>query len=265
MRKRLLIICSMFLILSCCDKYEKLIEKLGYTYDSAQDIYVSKVNSWQRKMGYSYLIDYISTPVGMVIECEPVDFISNGRSYMIELWKGQYDLSTGAEIGIYTKTDPGSKTWKCGGNSEMLEMSYSLKKTVHEVFNRKGTHWWLTGFKPGEFANPEELTMDISINFNNHPEWKDPFKNRLVALGYDDREIIVNENTVKFVFNIPKTRQPEPLVRYKTQYQESNKKFVDEYNKAKVEAHVTDSSPCSIEKIVEKSPDLILHIFKQNP
>ena len=84
---------------------------------------------------------------------------------MIELWKGQYDLSTGSEIGIYKKSNPDAKAWDCGDNSEMLKMSYSLKKKGKEIFSRNGTHWWLTGFKPGEFSNPERFDHGYKHRF----------------------------------------------------------------------------------------------------
>ena len=45
----------------------------GFEYDSAQDIYVSDVNAWQRQVGYHVVIDEISAvPAGMVIDCEPI-------------------------------------------------------------------------------------------------------------------------------------------------------------------------------------------------
>jgi hypothetical protein len=263
MRNRLIIIFSLLLISSCCRNIKEAVDTAGYTYDSRQDIYVSKLDPWQRRMGYSAIFDLASTPVGMVIDCEPVIFDSLGKTYMIELWKGQYDLSTGAEIGIYSKSESALKTWDCGGNAEMLDMSYSLKKNGIEVFNRDGKHWWLTGFKPGEFSNPEELTMDITIKFDNHPEWKIKFKNKLIALGYDNNKIDVNGNTIKFTFNIPKSKQPNAILLNRSQHQAENKSLVEQYNKAKSEASVTDSSPCSIAKILEKNSKLIIsHIFK---
>jgi hypothetical protein len=96
MRKGILIICSLVLILACEKNFTKIMSDLGFTYDETQDIYISRVDSWQRKAGYSFLVDLSAAPVGMIIDCEPIIFDYNGQVYMIELWKGQYDLSTGA-------------------------------------------------------------------------------------------------------------------------------------------------------------------------
>ena len=40
--------------------------------------------------------------MGMIIDCEPVRFYYGGKKWLIELWKGQYGMTTGCEIGVYT-------------------------------------------------------------------------------------------------------------------------------------------------------------------
>ena len=93
---------------------------------------------------------------------------------MIGLWKGQYDLVTGAEIGVYTKAADLSildvfsgAYYDCVSNTDLLQMSYSLKKNGNTLFTRQAEHWWLTGFKLGEFSEPSELTMEINITLHN--------------------------------------------------------------------------------------------------
>ena len=47
-------------------------------------------------------IAHLAVPEGgMVFDCEPLYFSCNGKSYLLELWKGQYGMSTGAGIGFY--------------------------------------------------------------------------------------------------------------------------------------------------------------------
>lgn len=258
MRKGLIIICSLFFFLSC-NEVAKMISEAGFVYDSRQDIYVSKIDSLQRKAGYSYIIDLAAIPVGMVIDCEPVIFAYNGQTYMIELWKGQYDLSTGAEIGIYKRSPSGPLEWECGENSDMLYMTFTLKKRGNEVFRRSGTHWWLTGFKPGQFCNPADLTMDISINFSNRQGMLNPFVYAMRQLGYGN--IQINGSTVRFSFDRPKTKQPitDPLFIAETQ--RKNRLLVDTYNNLKREVNVRNNSPDSIEKMLIKMPELIAHII----
>ena len=44
----------------------------------------------------------------MVFDALPVYFDYQKKTWLIEFWKGQYGINTGAEIGIYT----GSGRWK---------------------------------------------------------------------------------------------------------------------------------------------------------
>ncbi len=38
---------------------------------------------------------------GMVIDAFPVYFNYEGRTWLVEFWKGQYGINTGGEVGIY--------------------------------------------------------------------------------------------------------------------------------------------------------------------
>jgi hypothetical protein len=231
---------------------DKIVGIAGFEYDSNQDIYKSKIDSWQRAFGYYIGIDEVSAvPFGMVIDCEPIEFISNNKTYMIELWKGQYDLSTGSEIGIYEKTgeDPlGNPIWDSAGNDDMLQMSYTLNKNGTKVFSREGKHWWLTGFKPGEFSNPSDLTMDISITFGDKSDMFEEFSGALNGLGYDYNT--GENNTVNFTFGTPKSEQPwSTNTVLNTVTQEKNYALVEAYNARKSDIGVKDNSPDSILRI----------------
>lgn len=260
MGRRILLIASTLLLLSCDDDFEEVAFKLGYTYDQTHDIYVSRVNAWQRKAGYDFVVDQAAMPAGMVIDCEPVRFVHGGMQYMIELWKGQYDLSTGSEIGIYKRAEKGPMKWKCGDDADMLLISYTLKKNGNLVFARKGVHWWLTGFKPGEFANPAELVMDVAIDFARNPGMQQPFVAELTRLGYAQPQI--EGTVVRFVFDKPKTPQPPGNPALVAATQDKNRLLVKSYNDLKAEVGVTDNSPASLEKVLKRSPGLALQIVK---
>ncbi len=259
-----MMVCFLLLVSGCGKNAAETIDHYGFQYDGQQDIYVSKIDTWQRKMGYSSFLDSSAVSSGMVIDCEPVQFEYNGKRYMIEMWKGQYDLSTGAEIGIYRKASAAAASWECGDNKDMLDMSYSLKKNGKGIFNRRGHHWWLTGFKPGEFSNPEDLTMDIAINFDSQPGMLNAFINGLKQTGYDGRQLTVDKNTIRFRFGKPKT--PQPIIDPATvaDAQKQNKSWVDMYAKAKKDAGVSDNSPASVDKMMGQMPDLFAHLLKDN-
>ena len=77
------------------------LAEAGFAYDRKEDIFYSLMDCWQREMGYCQLYDEGSSLFNMVMHCEPVRFSYAGKRWMIELWKGQYGITTGAEVGIY--------------------------------------------------------------------------------------------------------------------------------------------------------------------
>lgn len=199
------------------DELDKAIEIAGYSYDEKQDIFYSTMDPWQRDIGYCRLYDELAAPTGMIIDCEPIHFEYLGKKWLMGFWKGQYDLVTGAEIGIYTKSADlnmlgliSGAYYDCVSNNDRLKMSYTLKKNGITLFTREEKHWWLTGFKLGEFSEPSELTMDIAITLHD-VAMRDAFVSGLWNAGYHLDEFTRNGNTINFTFGIPHT--PPPITR----------------------------------------------------
>lgn len=196
------------------DELDKAVALAGYAYDPEQDIFFSIMNPWQRDIGYCRLYDEMATPMGMIIDCEPIFFSYQGKTWMIGLWKGQYDLVAGGEIGVYTRAMDfnlwgvfNGAYYDCAGNADLLPMSFTLKKNGQVLFAREDKHWWLTGFKLGEFTEPSELSMDISITLPNE-EMRAAFLSGLWDAGYSLAELTPDGLSVSFTFAAPHTAQP---------------------------------------------------------
>lgn len=248
------------------DDLDELLDDIGYSYDYIQDIFYSDINAWQRGMGYTRLYDEAAAPMSMIIDCEPIYFEYDNRSWMIELWKGQYGMTTGCEIGVYETSkyridDDYIKDtfYNCAGDKDMLKMSFVLKKNGKIIMSRKGVHWWLTGFKLGEFSHPHELTMELSISLKDSL-MRDKFIKGLKEAGYNDEEIVVVNNTVRLVFDKPKT--PQPYSRNKVLdyiMQANNKNLCEDFNE------LTKDYDNSIDKIIyvrETAPEFLTQLYK---
>lgn len=190
------------------------IRDAGFAYDRKGDVFYSLMDCWQREMGYCRLYDVGSSLFNMVMHCEPVCFTYAGKRWMIELWKGQYGITTGAEVGIYNTDQEDIRTerftgpfYSCARDSERLPMSFVLRKNGRVLMKRKGLHWWLTGFRLGEFSAPDSLSMDVRIRFPNR-EMRDAFLNALQELGYEKREYAVRGSTVLIHYTVPHSKQP---------------------------------------------------------
>lgn len=198
-------------------RFDKEISTAGYAYDEKQDIFYSTFDAWQRTYGYCRLYDELAGPIGgLVFDSEPVYFEYAGKRWLIEFWKGQYGMNFGGEIGIYNTTGPdisipglfNGTFFESISDDEMLHMAFILRKNGRMVMAREDTHWWLTGFKLGGFAEPSELSMEIWIKFND-AEMLRQFTGGLQRAGYSEKEIqITRDNVVHFEYDKPRTSQP---------------------------------------------------------
>lgn len=243
------------------DSIEKGIALAGYAYDAEQDIFYCNMNPWQRNMGYNRLYDESMSLLGMIVDCEPIYFEYNNKIWLIEFWKGQYDLNTGCEVGIYTVDKPlinipkmyKYMLYKCASDEERLTMSFTLKKNGRILFSRDEKHWWLAGFKLGEYSEPSELTMNLNITLKDDIMCN-AFIQGLMEAGYSRDEISVNGNTVGLTFDRPHT--PQPVTRTDKSdeiIQKKNKLLCDSYNDI---TKVYDKIADKMAIIKNKSPEI---------
>lgn len=197
-------ICCMSTKEKCC-LLDELIEPFGFRYIAAQDIFTSRIDALQRKFGYCSLYDKSALTFHMVFDCLPVYFNYNGRTWLIEFWKGQYGINTGGEIGIYYADDIIPKdqwnttVFQSVEDKDMAGLSFNLFRKGMGIADVGARHWWLTAFSVGRFSNPKDLYMRASISFPHH-EMAEAFAQGLENTGYCRKDICVCHNTVSFSF-----------------------------------------------------------------
>ena len=147
------------------DKTVQILNACGFEYDEKQGIYYSSVNPWQKGFGFNVIYDMSAPLAGMYYDTERIYFQYNDKDWMIQLWKGQYGATSGAEIGVYNKTDK-IMQYDCVSEDEFLEMSFDFYNQGEYVFSRgPEKHWWLTGFKIFNAGVPILIDLDITIKF----------------------------------------------------------------------------------------------------
>lgn len=189
-----------------CKKLNQLIEPFGYSYDHCQDVFGTTLHPWQRTFGYGQIYDKAAPHFQMIIDCLPVYFDYHGSTWLIELWKGQYGINTGCEVGIY-KADgivPRSKRpfeiFKAVSDDELLMMSIKLRRRGAMLACYSKLHWWLTAFKVGCFSKPKELSMSVSITFRDS-EMLNAFCDGLAQSKFPPETVYINGLTASFTFD----------------------------------------------------------------
>ncbi len=239
-----------------CEKacfLNKLLVPFGFCYEPKQDIITTTLDAWQRKFGYCSLFDYTALRFSMVFDYEPIYFYYHDRTYRIELWKGQYGINAGAEAGIYFAEGilPPEQfdraLFQSVSDQELLQMDLVLYDTGKKLYRNSGKHWWLTGFCMGKYCEPEDLAVQISIQF---PDQKmlSAFVESLARLGYQKSKIHICDLNVSFWFISPGTKQERVKHRLLASFEQwKNRNFVKLY------LRITNPFYCT--------PDRLLYLY----
>lgn len=204
-----------------CGLLNEVAVPFGYRYDPCQDVFHTTLDAWQRGFGYQHSYDCLAPYLNMVFDCEPVYFDCDGKTWLLELWKGQYGIASGAEIGIYcadkivSRSEQNRTLFHAAPDFELPVFSLTLRRTdgadSGEIADFSMPHWWLAAFSVGMFSKPEQLCADVCINFPNF-RMTYAFADELIRLGYSADELQVCNSTVCFSFDVPRTPAPCGLI-----------------------------------------------------
>lgn len=143
----------------------------GYSFSIPEVLLYAQVNAWVRDFGFCLFYDIFSyTTPFFFYETRRIKFDYDGLEWMIQIWKGNYVITNGAEIGIYSRTpEKFGSYYDCATDDQMMEMSMELYHGDDLIFSRpKQLHWWLTGFKITDELYPaDSMTMKFSIDMKD--------------------------------------------------------------------------------------------------
>ncbi len=144
---------------------------IGFNFNYEELLVYTMVDVWMRDFGFTMFYDLFcyTTPI-FFYNTRRIKFDYEGKEWMIQIWKGNYLVSNGAEVGIYNR-EPGSfgTYYDCVDDSGMMNMSMKLYHGDNLIFERpEQLHWWLTGFKVSDRLYPaNKLTLDFTIEMQS--------------------------------------------------------------------------------------------------
>lgn len=149
----------------------KGIVATGYNFNYEELLLYAQVNVWMRDFGFTFLYDlFCYTTPFFFYNTRRIKFDYDGLEWMVQIWKGNYLVSNGAEVGIYTR-EPGSigTYYDCANDEQMMNMSMKLYHGDDLLFERPDQlHWWITGFKISDTLYPARyLTLDFTIEMQS--------------------------------------------------------------------------------------------------
>lgn len=140
----------------------------GFNYNLQESLVYATLNSWMREFGFCVFYDIAanSFPLLWHYVTRRFTFEYDGLEWMIQIWKGNYLITNGAEVGVYNR-EPGSfgTYYDCATNDQLMEMSLQVYNGDELLVNQDPQmHWWINGFQMGKRRySPNKLTMKFSI------------------------------------------------------------------------------------------------------
>lgn len=152
----------------CTNRGDDGLIGTGYNYNLADMVLYTTVHSWMREFGFCLLYDAAasSMPVFFNYRTRRFKFDYDGMEWMIQIWKGNYTVANGAEVGLYCRTpEKFGSFYECANDEQMLDMEMRLYHGDELLVNRPmQKHWWVCGFNLSHrMYIPESLTLKFSI------------------------------------------------------------------------------------------------------
>lgn len=143
---------------------------VGYNFNIKEMVVYATVNSWMRNFGFCLGYDLFSyvTPF-FFYNTRRFKFDYAGKQWMIQVWKGMYVVSNGAEIGVYNREPKGGTFYNCASDEDMLNIGFSLYHGEELLFTQPESRtWWANGFKLSkELYSARKMTLKYTIEMKD--------------------------------------------------------------------------------------------------
>lgn len=196
-----------------CEKIKKINDvagNFGFAYEYAGDYITNREDAWQKSFGYNRIFDEKAPLLSMVLDSEPVYFDYKGKTWLLEIWKGQYGITAGAEVGLYcadglvSPQERATAQFHAAPLEQYVRASWRLLKNGIPFLCHSRKSWWITGFRVGQFVWPHQLQMGIMLTFPNE-EMLLAFTHSLLKLDYELLEFDSIHSMICFPFDFPRT------------------------------------------------------------
>ncbi len=140
----------------------------GFNYNLAELTLYAVINCWMRDFGFCVLYDIAANSMPAVFRyvTRRFKFEYDGLEWMIQVWKGNYLMTNGGEVGLYCRTPEKVGTfYECASDEQLLNMSMQLRRGNKVLINQpEQKHWWLNGFNmSGTMYLPDSMTLSFTI------------------------------------------------------------------------------------------------------
>ncbi len=141
---------------------------IGFNFNLQEMMVYATIDCWMRGFGFCIFYDIAanSMPLLWHYVTRRFKFDYNGLEWMIQIWKGNYLITNGAEVGVYNRApEKFGSYYDCATDDQLMEMSLQVYHGEDLLVNQEPQkHWWINGFRMDDRRYvPKSLTMKFSI------------------------------------------------------------------------------------------------------
>ena len=143
---------------------------IGHNVNIYEMTMYSVVDCWMRNYGFCLFYDIAANllPTNFTYITRRFKFSYDGLDWMIQMWKGNYFIANGGEVGLYWREKGQVGTYyNCATDEIPMSLQVSIGNKI--LVNRKlQDHWWISGFNVGEkLYLPSALTLKTTLVMND--------------------------------------------------------------------------------------------------
>ncbi len=188
----------------CTNKDGTGLLSTGFEFNLNEMLVYATINAWMRNFGFCVFYDIAANSMPLLWRYETRRFMFDydGREWMIQIWKGNYLITNGAEVGVYNRESERFGTfYDCASDDELMMMSLQVYHGDELLVNQEPQmHWWINGFNMShKIYIPKTLTMKFSIEMQDE-EMLNSFCNSIDRHYKKDVEYTVDGLTVNVIW-----------------------------------------------------------------
>lgn len=152
----------------CTNKDDSGMLGIGFNFSLSEMVLYATVECWMRDFGFCLLYDVAANliPVVYRYNTRRFKFEYDGLQWMVQIWKGNYFVANGGEVGLYYR-EPRlyGSFYNCAEDDKMIPMEMQVCHGDTVLVNRPlKEHWWINGFNlSGKMYLPDTITLRFSL------------------------------------------------------------------------------------------------------
>lgn len=143
----------------------------GFDFNAKDYVVTAPIYCWMRDFGFCIEYDWLCYLLPVYrYETRRFRFEYGEKEWMVQMWKGNYLITNGGEVGIYyrDKNKFGSY-YDTVSDEYMIPMTLKIIHKDETLVDVEQFHWWVNGFRlaNNNLYHPRYLTLESTLHFEN--------------------------------------------------------------------------------------------------